>query len=119
MANRERNDDLARHFGENLRRVRRLARLSQDDVACRAALHRTEVSLIERGYRVPSTETLIKLAAAVEAPEGRLLDGIDWIPSVDCGKGAFIFHAPLNPSMLRWIGDGDGVRRDTNHGGRG
>lgn len=108
MPTRERNDDLARHFGENLRRGRKLARMSQEELACRAALHRTEVSLIERGYRVPSIETLIRVAAAVEVPEGRLLDGIDWIPGVDCGKGSFVFHAGLNPSMLRWIGYGDG-----------
>jgi transcriptional regulator with XRE-family HTH domain len=108
MATRERNDDLARHFGENLRRGRRLARMSQEELACRAALHRTEVSFLERGFRVPSIETLLKVAAAVEVPEGRLLDGVDWIPGVECGKGAFVFRAPLNPSMLRWIGYGDG-----------
>lgn len=108
MATRERNDDLARQFGENLRRGRRLARMSQEELACRAALHRTEVSFLERGFRVPSIETLLKVSAAVEVPEGRLLDGVDWIPSVECGKGAFVFHAGLNPSMLRWIGDSDG-----------
>lgn len=108
MAIKERNDDLARHFGENLRRGRKLARMSQEDLACRAALHRTEVSFLERGYRMPSIETLLKVAAAVEVPEGRLLDGVDWIPGLECGKGAFVFHAPLNPSMLRWIGHGDG-----------
>jgi transcriptional regulator with XRE-family HTH domain len=107
MATRERNDDLARHFGENLRRGRRLARMSQEELACRAALHRTEVSFLERGFRVPSIETLLKVAAAVEVPEGRLLDGVDWIPGVD-GRGAFVFHTGLNPSMLRWIGHGDG-----------
>jgi hypothetical protein len=47
MATRDRNDDLARHFGENLRRGRRLARMSQEEPACRAALHRTEVSFSE------------------------------------------------------------------------
>jgi transcriptional regulator with XRE-family HTH domain len=108
MATRERNDDLARHFGENLRRGRKLARMSQEELACRAALHRTEVSFLERGFRVPSIETLLKVAAAVEVPERRLLDGVDWIPNIGCGKGAFVFHAPLNPSMLRWIGHGNG-----------
>jgi hypothetical protein len=38
----------------------------------------------------------------------RLLDGIDWIPGVDDGRGEFVFHASLNFSMLRWSGDGDG-----------
>lgn len=46
--------------------------------------------------------------AAVEVPEGRLLDDVEWILGVDCGRGAFVFHAALNPSMLRWIGYGDG-----------
>lgn len=82
--------------------------MSQEELACRAALHRTEVSFLERGFWVPSIETLLKVAAAVEVPEGRLLDGVDWIPGVDCGRGAFVFHAGLNPSMLRWIGYGDG-----------
>jgi hypothetical protein len=62
---------------------------------------------------VPSIETLLKVAAAVEVPEGRLLDGIDWIPNIECGRGAFVFHAGLNPSMLEWIGDrmAEGIRR--------
>ena len=108
MPTRARNDDLTRHCGENLRRGRGWARMSQEGLACRAALHRTEVSFLERGFRVPSIETLLKVAAAVEVPEGRLLDGVDWIPGVDCGRGAFVFHAGLNPSMLQWIGGGDG-----------
>lgn len=108
MSTRERNDDLARHFGENLRRRRRLARMSQEELVCRAALHRTEDSFLERGFRVSSIETLLEVAAAVEVPEGRLLDGVDWIPGVDCGRGAFVFHAGLTHSMLHWIGDRHG-----------
>ncbi len=113
MATRERNDDLARHFGENLRRGRRLARMSQEELACRAALHRTEVSFLERGFRVPSIETLLKVAAAVEVREARLLDGVDWIPASTAARG----YLCSTPALTRRCCDGsetavaEGIRR--------
>jgi transcriptional regulator with XRE-family HTH domain len=48
---------VARRFGENLRRVRRQADLSQEELGYRASLHRTEVGLLERGARVPPAST--------------------------------------------------------------
>jgi transcriptional regulator with XRE-family HTH domain len=36
--------DIAAHFGDNLIRCRKHADLSQDELAIRASLHRTEVS---------------------------------------------------------------------------
>lgn len=106
---RERNDRLALHFGDNLRACRRHVRLSQEELAARAGLHRTEIGLLEGGGRVPSIETLLRVAAGVEASEARLLTGIDWVPSVERGRmGAFVFSAPLSPSMLWRIGGEDG-----------
>lgn len=106
---RQRNDHLALHFGDNLRACRRHVRLSQQDLADRANLHRTQIGLLEGGYRVPSIETLLRVAAGVEASEARLLTGIDWVPSVEPGrKGAFVFRAPLSPSMLWRIEGEDG-----------
>lgn len=67
-------------FGSNLRRSRLRARLSQEAVARRASLHRTEIGLLEAGQRRPRIDTLVKLAAAVEAPVDELLAGIEWIP---------------------------------------
>lgn len=50
------------HFGKTLAAERKKAGLSQEELGDRAGLHRTEVSLIERGLREPRLETLLKLA---------------------------------------------------------
>lgn len=70
--------DVARRFGENLRRCRKRTGLSQEALGYRASLHRTEISLLERGARVPRIDTLIKLVQALPADPGDLLDGITW-----------------------------------------
>ncbi len=54
--------------------------LNQEQVAARAQIHRTEVSLLERCGRIPRIDTLIKLAGALEAEPGDLLRGIEWVP---------------------------------------
>lgn len=72
--------DIAAHFGDNLARCRRQADLSQDEVSIRASLHRTEVSQLERGLRVPRIDTVAKLAGALEVDPGELFEGIAWEP---------------------------------------
>ncbi|MEX0972504.1 MAG: helix-turn-helix transcriptional regulator [Solirubrobacterales bacterium] len=72
--------DVARRFGENLRRCRKRTGLSQEALGERASLHRTEIGLLERGARTPRIDTLIKLATALPADAGDLLDGITWSP---------------------------------------
>lgn len=67
---------VAEKFGDKLRRARKRARLSQEELAARAALHRTEVSLLERGERVPRIDTVIALADALSITPGSLLDTI-------------------------------------------
>lgn len=76
----EASERIAGCFGSNLRRCRRRAGLSQEAVAIRASLHRTEVGLLERGERIPRIDTAIKLASAVEAEFGDLIAGICWHP---------------------------------------
>lgn len=72
---------VARRFGENLRRIRKQADLSQEEVGRRASLHRTEIGLLERGARVPRIDTLVKLASALGVRiDCALLRGIDWTP---------------------------------------
>jgi transcriptional regulator with XRE-family HTH domain len=72
---------VARQFGENLRRERKRADLSQEEVGFRASLHRTEVGLLERGARVPRIDTLIKLASVLGVRiDCALLEGISWEP---------------------------------------
>lgn len=64
--------DCADRFGQNLRRCRRVANLSQEQLGLRAGLHRTEIGLLERGARVPRIDTLLKLAAALSVEPGEL-----------------------------------------------
>ncbi len=80
---------VAEQFGSNVRRERKLADLSQDEVAFRASLHRTEVSQIERGRRLARVDTVAKLAAALEVDPGQLFGGIQWTPGTVC-IGRFI-----------------------------
>ncbi len=52
---------------------RELLRLSQEELAHRAGLHRTYISDIERGARNPSLKTLNRLADALEMPTSDLI----------------------------------------------
>lgn len=65
-------------LGQNLADLREARNLSQTLTAERAGLHRTEISLIERGRRVPQLDTIVKLAGAVEADPCALLAGMAW-----------------------------------------
>ena len=82
--------EVAERLGENLRRARRRVGLSQEQVAIRASLHRTEIGLLERGGRVARVDTLIQLAGAMSVPPSELIDGINWTPG-DIHGGAFDF----------------------------
>jgi DNA-binding XRE family transcriptional regulator len=57
--------DVRVRFGERLRTVRTKHRISQERLAELAGLHRTFVSLIERGQRNITLETVEKLADAL------------------------------------------------------
>ncbi len=78
---------IAERFAENLVTLRRDGGYSQEDVAFRAGIHRTQVSLLERGDRLPALKTLIKLAGALEVSPAALLDGIVWEPVIRTSGG--------------------------------
>lgn len=80
--------EVARQFGENLRRARRRADLSQEQLGSRASLHRTAIGLLERGARMPRIDTLVKLATALRIPPSELIEGIAWTPGT-AEAGAF------------------------------
>jgi transcriptional regulator with XRE-family HTH domain len=71
---------IADHLGANLAYCRKRAKLSQEELAVMASLHRTAVGQIERGERVCRVDTLIKLAGSLNIPPGDLLDGMGWDP---------------------------------------
>lgn len=77
-------------FAANLRRLREAAVLSQEALAFRAVLHRTQISLLENGGRMPRVHTLVCLVGALDATPNDLLDGITWEPVVATGGGLVV-----------------------------
>jgi transcriptional regulator with XRE-family HTH domain len=64
-------------FATNLRAHRIRAGLSQEALADRCDLHRTEISLLERCKRSPRLETIVILARGLDlSSPSELLDGI-------------------------------------------
>ncbi|MET3435000.1 XRE family transcriptional regulator [Herbaspirillum seropedicae] len=53
-------------FGQNVRRVRRLKEMSQEELAFRADISRTYLSEVERGERNISVDNMEALAEALE-----------------------------------------------------
>ncbi len=71
--------DVARRFGENLRRARREAGISQEELGFRSGLHRTEIGILERGERLPRLDTFLKVAAGVGVSvDSPFVEGISW-----------------------------------------
>jgi transcriptional regulator with XRE-family HTH domain len=63
----------ARHFGRIVRQRRLKASMSQETLAAEAACHPTYISLVERGLRNPSLDTIIRLAGALNCPAWMLV----------------------------------------------
>lgn len=65
-------------FAVNLRRAREVAGISQEELAERCEVHRTEISLLERGGREPRLGTMVKLATALGTTPEDPCAGIAW-----------------------------------------
>jgi transcriptional regulator with XRE-family HTH domain len=89
-----RSEAVAVRFGQNLRRHRRRADLSQEELGARASLHRTEIGLLEHGMRVARVDTLIQLAGAMSIEPAELLEGIHWTVGEPSRGGRFSFTGP-------------------------
>lgn len=68
--------DVAKAFGVVLRSKRKKADISQEKLAHIAALDRSYVSLLERGLRGPTINTLLIIASALN------IDPIDFLKDV-------------------------------------
>lgn len=64
-------------FAQNLQSARLSLGLSQQQLASRCGLSRTEISLFERRARSPRLEMIVALSRALEMEPGELLQGID------------------------------------------
>jgi transcriptional regulator with XRE-family HTH domain len=65
-------------FAISLRKAREKAKISQEELGFRCDLHRTEISLLERGGREPRLGTIVKLASALGTSVEELATGISW-----------------------------------------
>ena len=73
-------DTLQQQFGNLIRRRRHAIGLGQEALADKALLHRTHVSLIERGKRMPSLLVIKKLAAALDTTMANLMRELEQAP---------------------------------------
>jgi transcriptional regulator with XRE-family HTH domain len=72
-------------FAINLRKARKNKGISQEELGFRCDLHRTEISLLERGGREPRLGTIVKLSGSLDTTPEQLCEGVTWLP----GKGKF------------------------------
>lgn len=67
---------ITRAFAANFRVLREATHQSQEVFAKEARLHRTQITLLERGLRAPGLLTLLILADALDATPNQLLAGL-------------------------------------------
>jgi len=85
-------------FGENLYLLRVTQKISQEELARRAGIHRTQMSLYENGERLPMADSAHRVAAALGVSLDRLFQGIEWIPPDSDDKTATGFYEFPEPA---------------------
>lgn len=99
-------DELTERFARTLRRVRLMRHLSQEDLADLCDMHRTEISLMERGRREPRLEILLKFSAVLEVSIAEFSDGIEWQPSArKSSTGRFLITPERDVPTARFSPD--------------
>lgn len=75
VAPRDRTEELAiaKAFGERVRAVRQEKGMTQEELAEAAGLHPTYISNLERGYRVATIVTLVRVASGLGCTPGALI----------------------------------------------
>ena len=69
--------DLKTAMGIVLRAKRERLAISQEEVAERAGVDRTYISILELGQQQPSLTTILKLAQALKCPAGKMLAQVE------------------------------------------
>jgi len=64
-------------FGLNIRALRKSRKISQEELASLAGLHRTYIGMIERGEKNITLINIIKLSRALSAEVCELLESIN------------------------------------------
>jgi transcriptional regulator with XRE-family HTH domain len=65
--------EMTEAVGQAIRRVRRQRHWSQEQLAGASGLHRTYISIVERGQRNASLVSLVSIADALEVKLSRLI----------------------------------------------
>ncbi|MBZ8181497.1 MAG: helix-turn-helix transcriptional regulator [Oscillatoria sp. PMC 1051.18] len=64
-------------LGKVLAKYRTTLKISQEELADRAGIHRTYVSQIERGLKSPTLSVLFDISKALDLPASRMIDEIE------------------------------------------
>ncbi len=64
-------------FGAELRKLRERAGLSQEQLADKAGVHRTYVSLLERDKKSPTLEVFFRLSKALQIAPSKFLARVE------------------------------------------
>lgn len=78
---------IAAAFGRVVRERRERAGISQEELATRSGLHRTYVSMIERGVRTASIEVVRRLAEALGVSMAELIGEAERDGANSSGRG--------------------------------
>lgn len=94
---KEVSEQVASIVGTNLARLRQARGLSQEEVADRADLHRTEISLLELGKRTPRIDTVVRVMGALGIDAAEAFAGATWAPFLEKPGGYLKLDGPKRP----------------------
>jgi transcriptional regulator with XRE-family HTH domain len=78
---------IAPRVGRVIRKYRESARLSQEELAERSGLHRTYISLVERGRRNITVDALNQIAEALAVYPSKLMSDAEKEPEASSNVG--------------------------------
>ena len=64
-------------LGEELRKAREIAAMTQEELSFKANLHRTYISQLERDKKSPTMDVLFRLCDALGIPASRLIAKVE------------------------------------------
>ncbi len=73
-------NSLEKAFGNVLRRLRQERGLSQESLGFESGYHRTYISILERGQKSPSLQTIFNLAEALKIEPAELIKLVESEP---------------------------------------
>ena len=66
-----------KRFGERVRELRQARGLSQEELAFKAGVHRTYISLLERNIKSPTLDVLFRICKALDVKPSRLVSRLE------------------------------------------